>query len=107
MLFGDQLVYQGENPYAPTELQLGFGDLHLDTVEFENETLTVKGSGFTAASVVFYNEQQQDTRCIDSETLTVYGEKPSPGARITVRQMASDGMELLQSNVISWLRNRS
>lgn len=107
MLFGDQLVHQGKSPYEPTELQLGFGDLRLDTVEFENETLTVSGAGFTAASVVFYNEQRQDTQRTDSGLLTVYGEAPKPGTRITVRQVASDGMELVQSNTISWPRNRS
>jgi len=107
MLFGEQLVHGGDSPYEPTGLQLGFGDLQLDTVEFENDSLTVKGSGFTAASVVFYNEQQQDTHRTDSGTLTVYGEKPSPGARITVRQVAPDGTELVQSNTISWPRNRA
>ncbi len=107
MLFGDQLVYQGSTPYKPTQLQLGFGDLRLDNATFENDALTVTGAGFTGASVVYYNEDRQDTKCTDSGLLTVYGKEPEPGTRVTVRQVAPDGTELMQSNTISWPRKRS
>ena len=81
MLFGEQLVHGGESPYEPTRLQLGFGDLRLDSAVYENGELTVTGGGFTAFSTVFYGDDRQDTHFTDEGTLTVYGEEPKPARR--------------------------
>lgn len=107
MLFGEQLVYSGTNPYEPTQLQLGFGDLRLDGAVYENGALTVHGSGFTAFSAVFYGDNKQDTVLEDEGTLTVPGEKPRPGTKITVWQMAADGMPLVgtESITLPWPRS--
>ncbi len=94
MLFGEMRVWDGENPYAPTALQLGYGDIVLECANYLGSQLYLTGSGFNEWSVVFFDDEPQETVCINSNTLYVADEAPEVGTVITVRQVADDGFEL-------------
>lgn len=98
MLFGEMSVWDGENPYAPTALELGYGDIRLARGEYIDGSVYLSGLGFNASSVVFYDDDPQETVLINRNTLQVHDSEPEPGTVITVRQLASDGAELSTTN---------
>lgn len=98
MLFGEMSVWDGENPYPPTALALGYDDIRLSRGEYIDGSVYLSGLGFNAASTVFYDDDAQETLLINRNTLQVRGSEPEPGTVITVRQLASDGAELSTTN---------
>ncbi len=94
MLFGERSVWDGENPYQPTELQLGYDDIRLHKAEAIDSEVYLSGFGFNEASVVYYDDDAQETVLINNNTLHVPDSLPELGAVITVRQLASDGTVL-------------
>ncbi len=98
MLFGDMSVWGGENPYAPTELQMGYGDIRLVHAAHIEDGVFVSGYGFNESSVVFYDGAKQKTVLINRNTLHVPGSEPEPGTVVTVCQLASDGTVLSTTN---------
>ena len=100
MLFGEMNVWDGVNPYVPTALQLGYGDIVLESANYLSSQLYLTGSGFNEWSVVYFDEEPQETVCINSNTLYAAGEAPEVGTAITVRQISSDSLELSSTGQI-------
>lgn len=72
MLYGEQYVYGGENPFEPTKLQMGVKEILISNVYNDEEgNLIVKGQNFTHSSRVKINKTAYDTTYIDTETLMV------------------------------------
>lgn len=72
MLYGEQYIYDGENPYEPTKLQMGVKEVFItDVYNDENGNLIVKGQNFTDYSRVRINKTAHDTTYIDPQTLMV------------------------------------
>lgn len=72
MLYGEQYIYAGENPYEPTKLQMGVKEILIsDVYNDENGNLIVKGQNFTDSSRVRINKTAYDTTYIDPQTLMV------------------------------------
>ena len=104
ILYGQKKLYDGENPYRSTALQLGYGDLKITDCQGRGGILTVQGEGFTESSVVYYAGEEQETVLTDDGTLQVKEDLPPWGAEITVRQVAANGKELASSPVFIWER---
>lgn len=98
MLFGDMSVWGGENPYEPTALQMGYGDIRLVRAAHIEDGVFASGYGFNEASAVFYDGAKQKTVLINRNTLHLPGSEPEPGTVITVCQLASDGTVLSTTN---------
>ena len=102
LLFGDVLVYNGETPYAPTQLQMGFGDLRVESAAWENGNLTVWGEGFTEFAHIFVDGDRLKTRLREDGTLRAETDQPPTGAAVTVEIVAKDGTVLAESEKYLW-----
>lgn len=72
MLYGEQYIYNGVNPYEPTKLQMGVNEILItDAYNDESGNLIIKGQNFTDYSRVKINKTAHETTYIDSETLMV------------------------------------
>ncbi len=90
MLYGDRIVFDGENPYKPTTLHMGVSEITLQTVAFQDERLYVFGSNFTPYSVVCINGRQQQTQFINSHTLCVEQVQMTDVRSVSVEQVSED-----------------
>ena len=87
ILYGDQISYGGENPYAPTDLKLGFDPVTIDLVRLTKDSvLIVEGQNFTRYSTVQIDGSPAETLYLDSETLVVPKADIEESAQITVAQ---------------------
>ncbi|MGN0479551.1 MAG: LTA synthase family protein [Hominenteromicrobium sp.] len=94
MLYGDRVVYQGENPFEETTMRFGTKDIVLQSAAIRGDTLTAHGEHFTPYSVLYLNGDPQDTQFVsETEIACTVGSLPDD-ARVSVRQVAEDGTEL-------------
>lgn len=53
ILYGDKITYGGENPYTPTDMQMGFFPVTISNVSYtKDHVLIVRGENFTRYSQV-------------------------------------------------------
>lgn len=71
MLYGEQYIYDGINPFIASDLKMGVKDINIFSVSTSNDQIYVKGENFTEASRVTINEGTVDTIFIDESTLQV------------------------------------
>lgn len=86
MLYGNQYVFNGVNPYASTELVLGIDKISINVVYSTAEGTYVKGENFNQSSVVSINDKLLDTTVIDQQTLYVEGHFLEDGDIVLVNQ---------------------
>lgn len=94
MLFGEKYIWDGKCPYQPTDMQLGYDDIAITSMEMTPEGLLIRGTGFTDSSVVYFGILPQETVLRSSTELLVKADKPGADTGVTVRQLSSDGVEL-------------
>lgn len=100
MLFGEQNAWGGENPYQPTELQLGYGDITLESADQIDDAVYFSGDGFNEWSTLYYDGERQDTVLINRNTLRADA-LPEVGTVVTVVQLAEDGTQLSSTNELT------
>ena len=72
MLYGNQYIYGGINPFERTKLQMGVNEILISEVFNDEEgNLIVKGQNFTNYSRVKINDSAYETTYINSNTLKV------------------------------------
>lgn len=71
MLYGNQYIYNEENPYEPTDLQMGVKEISISDVYEEDGNLIIKGNNFTDYSRVKIDKTEKNTVFIDRNTLMV------------------------------------
>lgn len=87
ILYGEQIRYNGEDPYEPTEIQMGFEPVVIESVSVtKDQVMIVKGENFTRYSVVHMDGSEEQTLYLDPETLVVPLVSMEDGAQITVSQ---------------------
>ena len=87
VLYGDKITYGGENPYTPTNLQMGFFPITIsDATYTKDHVLIVRGENFTRYSTVHVNGTSCDTLYLDPNTLVVANVDLSGRTEITVAQ---------------------
>lgn len=93
MLYGDQVSYQGENPYQQTDLQMGVKPISITSASREGETVSVSGTNFTPYSVVLLDGEPLKTTFVDNHTLQAHVKAGKTGD-LTVAQVDRDGVML-------------
>ena len=87
VLYGDRITYNGENPFVPTHLQMGFFPITIEAVNYtKDHVLIVRGNNFTRYSTVHVNGTSCDTLYLDPNTLVVANADLSGRTEITVSQ---------------------
>ena len=108
MLYGEMEVYEGENPFQPTKLEMGIQEISIENVYVKKSKLTenepmiyVSGENFTEWSKVAINGEVMDTIFLNTELLAVVGlpKEETQIYEITVRQQGSDGIALSETAV--------
>lgn len=111
MLYGEQKVYEGVNPYAPTDLQMGVEEIRIQEVYIKTSLVTedepllyVRGQNFTewskiaiqgeAVDTIFLNERLMATRELPKSEDGIY--------YITVRQQGNDEIVLSETETVEY-----
>ena len=94
MLYGDQEAFDGEYPYAPTEMRMGSRDIAIESAALEYRRLLVTGESFTEYSAIVVGDQALDTIYLDPQHLVARVDDPTTVERFCVAQITRDGVEL-------------
>lgn len=87
ILYGDQLCYDGINPYTATELQMGIRSVAIrNIIPDSNGDFKIFGTNFTNYSKVTVNGDKCSTLYYNSGTLKVEDQKLESGDEIVVWQ---------------------
>lgn len=94
MIYGEGDVFEGENPYKPTNLVYGIGDYKITGARRFADKVYITGAGFTESSVVYINNLKQDTTFINENTLMIPSRRYKDGCTIVVKQLCANGHAL-------------
>lgn len=94
MLYGDRVVYGGENPFEETDMRFGTRDVVLHRAAVRGDTLTAYGENFTLYSAIYIDGARYETTFVSENKITCTAEDLPADARVSVRQVAEDGTEL-------------
>lgn len=94
ILYGDRVCYNGENPYEPTELQMGVSPITISDVEASSDGgIKIRGENFTRYSKVYVNGNACTTWYVSSMTLEVQDMELKPGDEVVVWQKSLSSTE--------------
>lgn len=98
ILYGEQEIYGGENPYEATDLQMGVAPIRMDKVVYVEPNLLVYGENFNTYSKVCIDGKAMETQYIWPELIMVrdVSEKKAldPETEIVVKQIGKDKVPL-------------
>ena len=97
MLYGDRVVYHGEQPFEETDMRFGTRDITVNTAYVRNDMLMVRGKNFTPYSVIYVDGNAKETMFLSEYAVTCAADDIEKGDRVTVRQVAEDGTELSEA----------
>ncbi len=90
MLYGEQVVYDGENPYTATDITLGLHEISVRTIGMMGKTMYVFGENFTPYSVVCINGKQQETVFMSPYSLCVKNVDFTTARVVSVQQVSEE-----------------
>ncbi len=73
-LYGDNYLYGGENPFVPTELQLGTHKLVFDSINDEDGVKYAKGKYFSDYTKLYFNGEEVEGTVLNTNNLRIDGE---------------------------------
>ena len=96
ILYGDQIAYNGQLPFEPTDLQMGIRPIEITDVYSKENVLIVSGSGFNDYSVIYVDGKALDTICVSSKSLLAVDYEPDEDEEqiIKVGQVGVDSVIL-------------
>ena len=104
VFYGEQQAFDGESPYAPTDMRLGSRKIAVSDAEMAYHRLLVTGEGFTEFSRIVLDGQIMDTLFVDSNHVVARVQQSDNPIgtqtealtfdEIAVAQVNSDGTEL-------------
>ena len=96
MLYGNKYFTSGENPYVPTELQMGTYPVSVTSAEMIGEALFISGKGFTSASTAFVNGKETETLFVNENTLIMSPDDLDDEEEyiLCIEQLSADGIAL-------------
>ena len=97
ILYGDKQVYEGENPYQPSDMVMGSVPIVVLDASLEYGRLLVSGENFTEFSAIVINDQPVQTAYIDRDHIIAHIDDPSAVTAFSVAQVARDGTVLSQT----------
>lgn len=99
LLYGDFELFNGENPYEPTNIQMGSSPVQVTKWFEENGKLYIRGCNFTKFSTVYIDGDKADTVFMNKSTLMVENCEINDDTEVEVAQLATNG------EVFSWAEN--
>ncbi|MBR3645790.1 MAG: LTA synthase family protein, partial [Lachnospiraceae bacterium] len=93
MLYGEHLLYNGENPYVATKLQFGQNKVSSSSISQTSKndnTIFIYGKNFTNYSKVYVNGEKINTKFVDSSVLTINYDDLKDGDVFEVHQQVSE-----------------
>ena len=102
ILYGERYVYDGEDAYPATDIEMGVEDVVITAVENNTEDgkVYIYGENFTNWSRVYVNGEKVSCKYVDGNTLTIKKDSVSEGDTIVVQQMGSSNTVLRASNEV-------
>lgn len=96
MLYGEQEIYDGENPYQATQLQMGTEPVQIFSVyeSAKENCILVRGRNFTEYSYVRINGKEVRQEFVHSFQIRVYDTELADGDFVEVHQIGKDGQIL-------------
>ena len=94
MLYGDQEIYGGVNPYVATDLRLGIDRIRIIRVTVREDAIYVYGQGFNEYSIVQMNGENLRTTYMEDNLLIAERKEVSSGAVFSVAQIGTDNITL-------------
>lgn len=74
LLYGNNYIYDGENPFQETELQMGIDPVEIMDVMKRKDGYLVEGNGFTPYCHVLFRGKEIKAQWLDSHQIFVTGE---------------------------------
>ncbi len=102
MLYGDQLVYEGETPYTATDLQMGVRKISISSVTYADDIAYVMGQNFTEYSKVMVNGELYETEYVTNRLVLVRNVSLEDGDTLAVAQVGKDGVTLSTSAEVTY-----
>lgn len=91
MLYGKQEIYEGENPYLPSRLQMGTEPIQIFSVnDTEEGDVLVRGKNFTEYSSVTVNGKEVSQKFVNSFQIRIFGILAEDGDLVEVHQIGKD-----------------
>lgn len=100
MLYGDRVIYGGNLHAYENHIEMGLDPIEITDVYTQYGNLFVAGENFTYASRVMLDEEEKDTIFVSPQLLIVVNSVPEDGARLSVAQVADEGVELSRTESV-------
>jgi phosphoglycerol transferase MdoB-like AlkP superfamily enzyme len=71
MLYGQQYVFNGVNPYPEKAMKMGIEDPKVTDMEMGSDVIYIRGDNFTPWSIVYIDGNAKETTFVDKNTLSV------------------------------------
>ncbi|MBQ4369829.1 MAG: LTA synthase family protein [Oscillospiraceae bacterium] len=97
MLYGEHNVYGGIEALEPTEMAMGTVAVRVESVSEREDAVCVLGENFTPWTRIYVNDEELDTRFVDSSTLLTDKLTLSPGDTVYAAQVSEVGIILSRS----------
>ena len=94
LLYGDFEIFNGENPYTPSDMRMGCVPVTVTEIIQDGENFIVKGENFTLFSRVYVDGDPKDTVFISSTVLAVKDFTCRENSTVTVAQETDSGIVL-------------
>lgn len=95
MLYGELEVFNGENPFVPTNLKMGIDNITINTAQFKYGRLLIRGDHFNEFSKIILDGEELTTAYIDKRTLVAcINSLPADAQTLAVAQISREGVEL-------------
>ncbi|HUM55934.1 MAG TPA: sulfatase-like hydrolase/transferase [Bacillota bacterium] len=98
MLYGEQYIYNGKNPFNTTEMKMGVKDIKINKVVKIGEKYYIKGKNFTESSRISLNGKILKTIYLGSTVLGLQEEvDPTDVSKMKVSQFDKEDKEILST----------
>ena len=96
MLYGEHVIYEGESPYHPTDLQMGSTPVTCAYYTYDEvtQTISVYGENFTVFSDILVDGQRKNAVFADSTRLIARAAGVTQDSEVCVGQFSREGDEL-------------
>ena len=99
LLYGEQLAYNGTNPYEPTDMQMGLHPITISDIQISEDSLLIDGDYYTPYSVLEINGDLMDTVYVSSTQISSETQDLVSGDQLRIVQVDDQGNILSGSEV--------
>lgn len=97
MLYGEQDVFDGTNPYEVVDMKMGVREIAIQSVAYRRKALLVSGSNFTPYTKIFLNGKEMETEYISGTLVLAFDMELKEENEVQVKQVDKDGVVLSES----------